>query len=152
VNLTASLLGFSAVKSLSLVAEGPGEVISRPEVAQSLRDLGKALATGERVGKPDPGRACPVCRSDFFSLEPPLIVCPVCGLEGDLETYTREGRFEATAAPARWGQDWLSGHIDSWIRPSLERYAGARRDVLKNLKVLKQKYDTGKERGNRDVQ
>ena len=148
VNLTASLLGFEIMDSLSLVAEGPGEIAARPEVAGRLTDLGRALARGEPPVAPERGGVCPVCRSDFFRVEPPLITCPVCGLEGDLETYARRGLFKAAGPPQRWGQLWLAGHIESWIRPSLERFVGNRREILRKLRSLKKRYHDKEERGN----
>jgi multimeric flavodoxin WrbA len=131
VNITASLLGFEIMESVSLVAEGPGEVITRPGVADRLADIGRALARGEPQEKPQAGGVCPVCRSDFFRVEPQMIICPVCGLEGDLATYTSKGTFEPTGGPPRWGQQWLRAHIDSWIRPSIERYGRDRRCIVR---------------------
>jgi putative NADPH-quinone reductase len=151
VNLTASLLGFEILDSLSLVAEGPAEVLSRPEVGESLAEAGRLLAGGEPPRPGEAGCFCPVCRSDFFRLEPPHVVCPVCGLKGDLETYAASGVLRPTDDPPRWGQAWLAGHIDSWIRPSLTRYAGERKEVLRNLRTLKAKYRAIEERGKPDV-
>ncbi len=152
VNLTASLLGFEIMESLSLVAEGPGEVILRQETAERLSRLGRALATGEPPEALKRSGICPVCRSDFFHIEPPAIVCPVCGLKGDLDTYTAEGVFAASADAPRWGRRWLVAHIDSWIRPSLDRYFGGRKEILSKVRYLKAKYREQEERGKQDVQ
>jgi multimeric flavodoxin WrbA len=151
VNLTASLLGFEIMESLSLVAEGPGEVIVRQEVAERLTRLGRALAKGEPPEALGRCGVCPVCRSDFFRIEPPAVVCPVCGLKGDLGTYTAEGVFAASGDPPRWGRRWLAAHIDSWIRPSLERYVGNRKEILSRVRHLKAKYCEIDERGKQDV-
>jgi multimeric flavodoxin WrbA len=151
VNLTASLLGFEVLESLSLVAEGPGEVLGRPEVVERLGRVGRALAGGETAPGGRPASTCPICRSDFFRLEPPLIICPVCGLEGDLEAYTTSGVFKPTGGPARWGRAWLAAHIDAWIRPSVSRYSVERKQVLRKLRALKAEYREIEERGKSDV-
>jgi multimeric flavodoxin WrbA len=151
VNITASLLGFEIMESLGLVAEGPGEVITRPAIARSLAAVGRALARGEPWERPEAGRFCPVCRSDFFRVEPELVICPVCGLEGDLAAYITEGVFKPAGEPARWGQRWLREHVDSWIRPSVVRYAGDRREILKELRSLKAEFRGLEEGGKLDV-
>jgi putative NADPH-quinone reductase len=152
VNLTASLLGFEVMTSLRLVAEGPGEVLSRPDANERLGEAGRALA-GEGPGEGVESRGvCPVCRSDFFRLKPPVIVCPVCGLRGDLEAYVSGGVFEPIGEPARWGRGWLGDHIDSWIRPSIRRYADSRKGILKRVRTLRRKYRESDERGKQDVQ
>lgn len=152
VNLTASLLGFEIMESLSLVAEGPGEVIFRQNTAERLTRLGRALAKGEPPEALKRRGVCPVCRSDFFRIEPPAIVCPICGLKGDLDTYTAEGAFAASGEPQRWGRRWLAAHIDSWIRPSLERYVENRKEILSKVRHLKAKHREQEERGKQDVQ
>lgn len=153
VNMVVSLLGFRIVDSLSLVAEGPGEIIMEPAIASRLEEIGRALARSGDIETPE-GRAdvCPVCRSDFFTIEPPSIVCPVCGLRGDLETYTRENRFVETGGELRWGTDWLHGHIDAWVRPSVARYRANRKRILKNLHRFREQYAVEEERGKADVQ
>jgi hypothetical protein len=152
VNLTAGLLGFDVVESLALVAEGPGEVLCLDGAVERLADIGRALARGDRLGEAPPGRFCPVCRSDFFRLEPPALVCPVCGLRGDLEAYITRGIFRATGDVPRWGRGWLEKHKDAWIRPSIRRYAAARKEVLKKRRALKEAYRGIEERGFQDVQ
>lgn len=152
VNLTASLLGCEVTGSLRLVAEGPGEVLGMPGVGEALNRVGRALAGGKPVEKRVPARVCPVCRSDFFRFEPPFIVCPVCGTKGDLETYITGGEFRPTDDAPRWGRAWLDAHLDSWIRPSVRRYAGNRRAILRRLRGLKKRSRESEERGNQDVQ
>ena len=151
VNLSASLLGFEIIESVSLVAEGPGEAIASDETTERLGDLGRALANDDLPEVTERKGICPVCRSDFFRIEPPAVVCPVCGLKGNLETYLDGGVFEPYGNPARWGRGWLASHIDSWIRPSIERYLGHRKDIRNRLSSLKAKYHEEEERGNRDV-
>jgi multimeric flavodoxin WrbA len=151
VNLTASLLGFEIAASLSLVAEGPGEVVAGEEICETLAGLGRALAGGELPSVPARKGVCPVCRSDFFHVVPPAVICPVCGLRGDLAAYTSQGVFAASGDPPRWGRRWLAEHIDSWIRPSLERFSRDRRNILRKVHRLKKQYRDEEERGNPDV-
>jgi multimeric flavodoxin WrbA len=151
LNLTVSILGFEVVESLSLVAEGPGEVIASPDAAGRLVELGRALASGVGLAASERLKVCPVCRSDFFRLEPPAVVCPVCGLEGDLDAYVAAGRFVRTGGELRWGQEWLARHIDSWIRPSLQRYRKGRKEILANLRGLKERYKDRDGGGETDV-
>lgn len=151
LNLTASLLGFEIMESLSLVAEGPGEVISSVETAERLSRLGWALAKGEPPSASGRKGICPVCRSDFFRIEPPTVVCPICGLKGDLGTYAKDRVFRPSGDPAMWGRRWLAAHIDSWVRPSLERYLGHRQDILGRLRNLRTRYREQEERGKQDV-
>jgi multimeric flavodoxin WrbA/uncharacterized Zn finger protein (UPF0148 family) len=151
VNLTASLLGFEIVESMSLVAEGPGEILGQRDAVDRLVDVGRRLAGDMPVAAHRTERVCPVCGSDFFRIEPPLIICPVCGLRGDLATYAAAEVFRASAEAPRWGRGWLAAHIDSWVRPSLERYLAGRRDTLNRLRSLKVRYGKGEERGNEDV-
>jgi multimeric flavodoxin WrbA len=151
VNLTASLLGFEIMESLGLVAEGPGEVIAGPETVDRLSHLGRVLAEGKAPDRAGRKGVCPVCRSDFFQVVPPAIVCPVCGLRGDLETYSAEGVFVARGEPERWGRTWLGEHIDSWIRPSLTRFLENRREILGRVRHLKTRYSEDEKRGKQDV-
>jgi len=46
VNLAASLLGFDLIESVSVVAEGPGEVLMDDETVARLEALGRWLASG----------------------------------------------------------------------------------------------------------
>jgi multimeric flavodoxin WrbA len=143
INMTVSLLGFDIVESMSLVAEGPGEVLMEGRTAERLENAGRLLARGEKRVESAVAAACPVCASDFFRVEPPDIVCPVCGSIGDLAVYASERRFERRAGEVRWGLSWLDRHIASWMEPSLERYRDRRRQVLRRLKTLKARYSGG---------
>jgi multimeric flavodoxin WrbA len=140
INMTVSLLGFDIVESMHLVAEGPGEVIMDGRVAARLEEVGRLLARGEEGTQVGAGAACPVCASDFFRIEPPDIICPICGSVGDLAVYTCEKRFERKGDDVRWGQSWLDRHIASWIEPSLRRYRDRRKQVLGRLRELKAQY------------
>jgi hypothetical protein len=151
LNLTASLLGFEIMESLSLVAEGPGEVIALKENADRLNRLGRALAKGDPPEALERQGICPVCRCDALRIEPPAVVCPVCGLKGDLRALAEEGVFAPSGDAPRWGRRWLAAHIDSWIRPSLRRYLGKRKEILGSLRDLKARYPEEEERGKQDV-
>ena len=161
LNLTSSLLGFEVLESLSVVAEGPGEILSDAKAVQSvsaaggriasIRELprpGSAVGTaGQGVGPVDVGQAtsaaqarCPTCRSDFFRIGEEGIECPICGERGELEPYLREGVFVEAGGERRWGRSWLGDHVASWIRPSVERYRARRRDILRNVSELKRRY------------
>ncbi|MFH1313797.1 MAG: flavodoxin family protein [Candidatus Eisenbacteria bacterium] len=147
INMTASLLGFEVVESMHLVAEGPGEVLMDDRVAGHLDEVGRKLAHGTPVPESKRSAACPICASDFFRIEPPNIVCPICGSVGDLEVYAGEGKFLATGDEPRWGLSWLDKHVESWIEPSLRRYKGRRKQVLSRLKELKARYTAGQGKG-----
>jgi multimeric flavodoxin WrbA len=151
VNLTVSLLGFEIAESLSLVAEGPGQVLASKEVGRRLEEIGVALATGRPITRTEGPGSCPVCGSSFFEVQAPLLVCPVCGAAGDLETYVRERRFVRTGGELRWGLDWLDRHVDSWVRPSVDRYLRDRRSILRQLRDLKERYSLAAERGESNV-
>jgi len=161
LNLTSSLLGFQLLESLSVVAEGPGEILSDEKAIQSVISAGRRVAsiteasiTGsavgsgrQRVGPADVGPAasasqgrCPTCRSDFFRIGEGGIECPICGERGELEPYLREGTFVASGGERRWGRSWLGAHVASWIKPSVERYRSKRRDILRNVSELKRRY------------
>ena len=140
VNITASLLGFDVSESLSLVAEGPGEVAMDDALITRLEDLGGRLARGDSI-EPEPRRGlCPVCRSDFFRIEPPHVTCPLCGSRGDLERLVADGVFIDAGQEPRWGLAWLNRHIDSWIKPSIVRHVERRRSVLRKLRNIKHDY------------
>jgi multimeric flavodoxin WrbA len=152
-NMIVGLLGFDLSESLRFVAEGPGEVLSRPGSEDMLRLAGKLLAAdGPEVGAPDaanrsvtasegslPAR-CPICRADFFRIDRDVLECPVCGAKGDLAVYLRDGGFERVECEPRWGRPWLKSHVASWIRPSIERYKPKRREVLRKVARLKRRY------------
>ena len=140
INMTVSLLGFDIIESMSLVAEGPGEVMMERGTAERLENAGRRLACGGERAQSAGRATCPVCASDFFRMEPPDIVCPICGSIGDLAAYANEGRFERKAGQSRWGLAWLDKHIESWIVPSLGSYRDRRRQVLSRLKDLKARY------------
>jgi hypothetical protein len=151
VNMTVSLLGFRIVESMGLVAEGPGEITTRPDVMSRLEEIGGGLARNDAIVPDRPAGVCPVCRSDFFRIEPPELTCPVCGTTGDLKRYIQSGEFVSTGAEPRWGLSWLDRHIEAWVSPSLGRYRDRRRSILKQLRQLRQRYNAHVERGKADV-
>jgi multimeric flavodoxin WrbA len=151
VNIVAGLLGYSLAESLSLVAEGPGEVLNDGPTVGRFISIGKSLAAGDPVGTDVGERLCPVCRSDFFRIEPPDVVCPVCGTAGDLEAYTSRGRFLMRSTDVRWGIGWLRRHVESWINPSIERHRQGRRSTMRNVIELRKRYEALHERGMPDV-
>jgi multimeric flavodoxin WrbA len=152
VNMTASLLGFDTVRSVAVVAEGPGEALGDPARVGEMAALGRALARGEDF--PGPGAqdpCCPVCGSDFFRIDPPAVECPVCGSAGELDVLTRGHRFKSSGEGARWGLEWLERHVESWIVPSIERYRDERKAILRRVRALKDHYARTCERGTSDV-
>jgi multimeric flavodoxin WrbA len=152
VNLVASLLGFEVEESLPLVAEGPGEVLSDTAAIARLEAIGKAFAEGKELSPvSERANVCPVCMSDFFVIESQEVVCPVCGLKGDLAAYERDGRFERTGGEARWGRDWLRAHVEAWVKPSVERFRADRREILSKLNEFRSRYRSQEERGSADV-
>ncbi len=152
VNMTASLLGLEIVESMNLVAEGPGEIMTSDAVTGQLAKIGKALALGEPVAVSERREVCPVCRSDFFKIEAPHLVCPICGSAGDLEKYLKDGEFICVGGEVRWGLSWLDRHIASWVAPSVDRYKTKRKTILKNLRSLKERYTAREERAGNDMQ
>ncbi len=137
LNMTAWLLGFGVGQCLDVVAEGPGDVLMHGVNCERLEKTGAALAAGTELPVArDPG-LCPGCMSDFFRIEPPVIVCPVCGYRGDLGAYVERGVFEDAGSKPRIGREWLKWHIDDWLRPSATRYMKRRREVLRRMRDLK---------------
>jgi len=137
LNMTAWLLGFKVEQCLDIVAEGPGDVLMHRVNCDRLEKTGAALtgSAGFPVGRDK--ALCPGCMSDFFRIEPPFIVCPVCGYRGNLAAYTGRGEFEDAGSKPRIGREWLKWHIDDWLRPSAARYMKRRREVLRRLRSLK---------------
>jgi multimeric flavodoxin WrbA len=84
VNMTVSLLGFDIAESMSLVSEGPGEILSREGVVGRFGEIGRSLALGEPLRAEAREGICPVCRADFFRIEAGRVICPVCGAAGGL--------------------------------------------------------------------
>lgn len=151
VNITVSLLGFEVLESMSLVAEGPGEVLEQDDTVRRFDQLGRTLAVGETIESQTRGEVCPVCWSDFFRIESGKVVCPVCGAAGDLDAYLRTGGSGIAADGARWGLTWLDRHIQAWVAPSVARYKTKLKSVFENLRLLKVRYSTQDERGDADV-
>jgi len=152
VNLIVSLLGFAIEDSLPVVAEGPGEVLSDAKTVARLEAIGTAFAEGRKLDVPgERANVCPVCRSDFFVIESSELVCPVCGLKGDLAAYAKDGTFSRTGGEPRWGADWLRAHVDAWMKPSVERFKANRRDILSKLSEFRSRYASEEERGGVDV-
>jgi len=139
LNLTSSLLGFQIADSLTVVAEGPGEILGDEKAVQSLTHAGDLVAA-LREGSLKESNRCPTCRSDFFRIDSTGIECPVCGERGELDPYIRQGIFVSSGGERRWGRSWLGAHVASWIRPSVERYKIKRRDILRNVSHLKRRY------------
>ena len=137
LNMTAYLLGFRVDESMDIVAEGPGDVLMHGPNCDRLEAAGAALARGEEIAAGPARGLCPGCRGDFFRIEPPLIICPVCGYRGDLAAYTGSGEFVDVGSRPRIGRKWLQWHIDDWLRPSAARYMKRRREVLRRLRELK---------------
>jgi hypothetical protein len=152
VNVAMSLLGFDVVQSLSLVAEGPGEVLADAGAVAALEAAGEVLAGapvaagvrtvagGAVAASPGSRLACPVCRSDFVRLEADAVECPVCGQRGDAATYFKERRFAGLPSEPRWGRRWLGGHVASWIKPSIARYRTRRKEALRRIAEIKRRY------------
>jgi multimeric flavodoxin WrbA len=152
VNLIASLLGFAVEESLQVVAEGPGEVLSDGAAIARLEAIGAAFAGGHELDTPDArANVCPICRSDFFVVKSQELVCPVCGLKGDLDVYRKDGRFSRVGGEARWGTGWLRAHVEAWMKPSVERFKANRRDILSKLSEFRSRYASQEERGSVDV-
>jgi len=137
LNMTAWLLGFKVEQCLDVVAEGPGDVLMHPVNCERLEATGAALAGGADFPVKRHPALCPGCMSDFFRIEPPVIVCPVCGYRGDLGAYIERGEFRDAGSKPRIGREWLKWHIDDWLRPSAARYMKRRREVLRRLRDLK---------------
>ena len=137
LNMTAYLLGFKVEESMDVVAEGPGDVLMHRVNCDKLEAAGAALASGDGLAGGAGRGLCPGCMSDFFRLEPPLIVCPVCGYRGELAAYTERREFVDAGSKPRIGRTWLQWHIDDWLRPSAARYMRRRREVLRRLRELK---------------
>jgi len=137
LNMTGYLLGFKVAESLDVVAEGPGDVLMHRVNCARLEASGAALARGADFPRGSGPGLCPGCMSDFFRIEPPLIICPVCGYRGDLAAYAERGAFEDAGSKPRIGRKWLKWHIDDWLRPSAVRYMERRREVLRRLRELK---------------
>jgi hypothetical protein len=137
LNMTAWLLGFKVQGCLDVVAEGPGDVLMHGVNCERLEKTGAALAEGSAFPVGRDTSLCPGCMSDFFRIEPPVIVCPVCGYRGDLGAYVEGGEFEDAGSKPRMGREWLKWHIDDWLRPSAVRYMKRRREVLGRIRDLK---------------
>lgn len=137
LNMTAYLLGFKVEEGLNIVAEGPGDVLMHRVNCGRLEATGKALARGTELPVKAGRGACPGCMGDFFRIEPPLIICPVCGSIGYLDEYAEQGVFRDAGSTPRLGRKWLKWHIDDWLRPSAVRYMKRRREVLRRLRRLK---------------
>jgi multimeric flavodoxin WrbA len=151
VSMTASLLGFDVVARRSLVAEGPGEIIMQPEAVRDLEDLAERLVCPIPPGGASQWDVCPVCGSDFFRIEPPAVVCPVCGFQGDLDTYLGQRTLRSTGREPRWGIRWLERHIDDWILPSVSRYRSRYKQIARSLRDLRRAYTEAEERGRTNV-
>jgi len=152
VNLIVSLLGFAIEDSVPVVAEGPGEVLSDAKTVARLQAIGTAFAEGRKLDVTgERANVCPVCRSDFFVIESSELVCPVCGLKGDLAAYAKDGTFSRTGGEPRWGTGWLKAHVEAWMKPSVERFKANRRDTLSKLSEFRSRYASEEERGSVDV-
>lgn len=151
INMTVSLLGFDIAESMSLVSEGPGEILSLDGVVERFGEIGRALALGEPLQTQGREGTCPVCRADFFRIETGRVICPVCGAAGELGAFAEQGSSAISGDEARWGILWLDKHIEDWVAPSVERYRGKLKSVFKNLRYLKDRYSAAKERGEVDV-
>jgi multimeric flavodoxin WrbA len=148
VNLVASLLGFEVEESLPVVAEGPGEVLLDTAAIERIEAIGTAFAEGTQLSPAgERANVCPVCRSDFFVVESKELVCPVCGLKGDLASYAKDGGFKPTGGEARWGTGWLRAHVEAWVKPSVERFKAERRTTLSKLSEFRSRYASEEERG-----
>jgi multimeric flavodoxin WrbA len=150
LNMTAYLLGFKVEEGLNIVAEGPWDVLMHKVNCERLEMTGTALAAGKDLPVKTGRGLCPGCMSDFFRIEPPLIICPVCGCIGDLDEYAEHGAFRDAGSKPRLGRKWLKWHIDDWLRPSAVRYMKRRREVLRRLSRLKaaSSHDQGGEKAN----
>jgi len=123
-------LGFRLVNSLYVHRPGPGEALLEDEVMARIQELGRRVARGESV-KPPEGNICPSCYGDFFVLEGGKAICPLCGIEADIELVDGQMRlsFDLEVEPWPWSYAWQKEHIEGWIRPTAPRYLAHREEI-----------------------
>ncbi|MGQ9604384.1 MAG: flavodoxin family protein [bacterium] len=159
VNMATSLLGFEVIASVGQVAEGPGEALLDKEAIERLGHLGRFLVERNReVSRKlmdyEQNRSaalrseiilesrrgvCNFCRSDFFRIDGKAVVCPICGNVGDLSQLVESGDFRQIGYDQRWGLRWLRTHIDSWVKPSVDRYKRTSRRALSAVADLRRR-------------
>jgi len=130
LNALVAGLGFRLVDSLYAHRPGPGEVLLDDEVMAQINGLGRWLAEGER-GKRPQGNICPSCYGDFFTLRGGKAICPLCGIEADIELVDGQVRlsFDLGVEPWPWSYAWQKEHLVEWIRPTLPRYLAHREEI-----------------------
>ncbi len=100
VNTAVSLLGFEIAESVSIVAEGPGEVLSHPGVVEKLKRAGKSLvaAVPSAAGRP----SAPAPPSTTVSL-------PRTGSEQETGEASRSVQPSATAPQSQISPQYEAG-------------------------------------------
>lgn len=122
-------LGFRLVDSLYVHRPGPGEVLLDDGVIARIHELGRRVAHGEG-GKPPEGNICPCCYGDFFVLEGRKAICPLCGLEADIEVDSQVRlSFDLEVEPFPWSYAWQKEHVEGWIRPTAPRFLAHREEI-----------------------
>lgn len=130
LNASVAGLGFRLVDSLYVHRPGPGEVLLEDEVMARIHELGQRVARGEK-GKPPEGNVCPCCYGDFFVLEGGKAICPLCGLEADIELVDGQVRlaFDLEVEPWPSSYAWQKEHVEEWIRPTVPRFLAHREEI-----------------------
>jgi len=130
--------GFRPLGNLFCHAPGPGEVLLDEEAMAKAHELGRRVARGEAETMPSPSNVCPVCGSDFFTLEGERAICPICGMEAECRMVRGSIRlaFATPSSAHRWSKEGLREHVEGWIVPSGARFMERRHAI----KALRQRY------------
>jgi hypothetical protein len=145
LNALAFAFGYVPIESLNAIAPGPGEILlEAPLVAQVLA-AGHRLGQGDLSPSPVPLNVCPVCRCESFLLRRKRAVCPICGLEADVEEEERA--FRLRFAPAlgagstahRWTPEGLQRHMVEWVKATGPRFMARRREIMEARRPFRSK-------------
>ncbi len=133
------------VDSMIAYGPGPGQVLLDDKAVQSANRLGSNLAKAlsdklpadEKLPqKPD---ACPLCRTDLLKIAGPKIECPICRIEGDIETA--DGRLRIRWDPDamtkhRWTPENRVNHMNEWVLATEDMYRNRKEEIA----TLKARY------------
>lgn len=143
LNALAYALGFVPIESSTAFAPGPGEILLDERLMGRVLAMGHRLGRGELSPAPAPRNVCPICRCESFSLTRSGTVCPICGLEAEIEESEDGLRLHFSLstgtgdAEHRWTQDGLRKHMVEWVMATGPRFMAQRHEVRKRRKPFR---------------
>ena len=130
--------GFRITDALVAPAQGPGEILLKPDVLERAREIGRNLLNSKRT-YPVEDTHCPICFGEAFELRGGnRVECPICWVRGEIVGQRGE------KALIRFDDDWQSNirftsglideHMNVTVKGSGDTFL-AKRDAIREARA-----------------